>query len=69
MDRRYDIDRIRVIVFDMLIMYHIGMFFVPWDWEIKNNELIEWVKWPMIFIHSKAIIRSRSGKCTFLIKL
>lgn len=53
MDRRYDIDRIRGIVFDMLIMYHIGMFFVPWDWEIKNNELIEWVKWPMIFIHRK----------------
>ena len=49
--RRYDIDWIRVIVFDVLIIYHIGMFFVPWDWEIKNNETIEWIKWPMIFIN------------------
>ncbi|MEM8939919.1 MAG: acyltransferase family protein [Bacteroidota bacterium] len=49
--RRYDIDWIRVIVFDILIVYHIGMFFVPWDWEIKNNEIIEWIKWPMIFVN------------------
>jgi len=50
-NRRYDIDWIRVIVFDILILYHIGMFFVPWDWEIKNNELVEWIQWPMIFIN------------------
>ncbi len=51
MYRRYDIDWIRVIVFDILVVYHIGMFFVPWDWEIKNNELIEGLKWPMIFVN------------------
>lgn len=27
------------------------MFFVPWDWEIKNNELVEWIQWPMIFVN------------------
>ncbi len=50
-ERRYDIDWIRVIVFDILILYHIGMFFVPWEWELKNNETIEWLQWPMLFIN------------------
>ncbi|WP_057938085.1 acyltransferase family protein [Algoriphagus resistens] len=50
-NRRYDIDWIRVIVFDVLILYHIGMFFVPWDWELKNNELVEWLRWPMLFVN------------------
>jgi hypothetical protein len=49
--RRYDIDWIRVIVFDILIFYHIGMFFVPWNWELKNNEIVEWLEWPMVFIN------------------
>lgn len=50
-ERRYDIDWIRVIVFDILILYHIGMFFVPWDWELKNNQTVEWLQWPMLFIN------------------
>jgi len=50
-ERRYDIDWIRVIVFDTLIFYHVGMFFVEWDWHIKNNEVVEWVKYPMLFIN------------------
>lgn len=50
-ERRYDIDWIRVIVFDILILYHIGMFFVPWDWELKNDETVAWLQWPMLFIN------------------
>ena len=50
-ERRYDIDWIRVIVFDILIIYHIGMFFVPWGWELKNNEIVEWLTWPMLVIN------------------
>ncbi len=50
-ERRYDIDWIRVIVFDTLIIYHVAMFFVPWDWELKNNETVDWIKWPMLFIN------------------
>jgi len=49
--RRYDIDWIRVIVFDILILYHICMFFVEWDWHIKNNVLVSWIEWPMKFIN------------------
>ena len=43
-ERRYDIDWIRVIVFDILIIYHVGMFFVSWGWHIKNNEIIDWMR-------------------------
>lgn len=49
--RRYDLDWIRVLVFDILILYHIGMFFVPWLWLIKNNEIIEWLTIPMVFVN------------------
>lgn len=48
-ERRYDIDWIRVIVFDILIIFHVGMFFSPWSWHIKNNEMVEWLKYPMSF--------------------
>lgn len=50
-NRRYDIDWIRVIVFDFLIFYHVGMLFVWWGFHIKNNEIVEWVQYPMIFVN------------------
>ena len=49
--RRYDLDWLRVLVFGLLIVYHVGMFFVPWDWHIKNNEIQDWLIWPMIFLN------------------
>ena len=50
-ERRYDIDWIRVIAFDFLIIYHVGMFFVPWEYHIKNNEIVDWLRWPMMFVN------------------
>jgi len=49
--RRYDIDWLRVFVFTLLIIYHSGMFFVPWGWHIKNNNIYDWLKWPMLFLN------------------
>lgn len=49
--RRYDLDWLRVIVFALLIFYHVGMFFVPWGWHVKNNVLYDWLRWPMIFLN------------------
>lgn len=49
--RRHDIDWIRVLVFDILIIYHVGMFFVPWGWHIKNNDIVEWMALPMFFVN------------------
>ncbi len=45
--RRYDLDWLRIIVFGLLIFYHVGMFFVPWEWHIANNVEYEWLTWPM----------------------
>lgn len=49
--RKYDLDWLRVIIFGLLIFYHVGMFFVPWDFHIKNNVINEWIKWPMLFLN------------------
>jgi len=49
--RRYDLDWLRVIVFALLIFYHVGMFFVPWGWHVKNNEIYDWLRWPMMFLN------------------
>ena len=35
-ERRHDLDWLRVIAFGFLIFYHIGMFYVTWDWHVKS---------------------------------
>ena len=35
--RRYDLDWIRVGAFVLLILYHVGMFYVPWEWHVKSG--------------------------------
>jgi len=49
--RRHDLDWIRVLVFTFLIFFHVGMFFVPWDWHLKNNEVSESFILPMWFVN------------------
>ncbi|MFD2200210.1 acyltransferase family protein [Shivajiella indica] len=49
--RRYDLDWLRVIVFGLLILYHVGMFFVPWGWHIKNDIIYPDLRWPMLFVN------------------
>jgi len=49
--RRYDLDWLRVIVFGFLIFYHVGMFFVPWGWHVKNNVIYDGLRWPMSFVN------------------
>lgn len=41
LDRRYDLDWIRVGAFFLLILYHTGMFYVPWDWHVKTPHPVE----------------------------
>lgn len=33
--RHYGMDWLRVGAFALLILYHVGMYFVPWDWHVK----------------------------------
>ena len=46
-DRRYDLDWIRVVAFFLLILYHVGMFYVPWDWHVKSPHTVEKLEWAM----------------------
>ncbi|MBT8055740.1 MAG: acyltransferase family protein [Gammaproteobacteria bacterium] len=34
--RRYDLDWLRIIAFGLLILYHVGMFYVSWGWHVKS---------------------------------
>lgn len=34
--RRYDLDWVRIGAFLLLILYHIGMYYVTWDWHVKS---------------------------------
>jgi hypothetical protein len=49
--RRHELDWLRVIVFGLLILYHVGMFFVPWGWHIKNDTIYPWLRYPMLFLN------------------
>lgn len=38
--RRHDLDALRVGAFLLLILYHLGMFYVPWGWHVKSAHII-----------------------------
>lgn len=48
MERHYGMDWLRIGAFGLLIFYHIGMFFVPWDWHVKTAQPANWVAVPML---------------------
>ncbi|MGD9800601.1 MAG: acyltransferase family protein [Parvularculaceae bacterium] len=49
--RRYDLDWLRVIAFAILIFYHIGMFYVTWDWHVKSPYRGAAAELPMMFVN------------------
>ncbi|MBL8560260.1 MAG: acyltransferase [Hyphomonadaceae bacterium] len=36
-DRRIDLDWLRIAAFGLLILYHIGLFYVSWGWHVKSS--------------------------------
>lgn len=38
--RRPDLDALRVGAFLLLILYHLGMFYVPWGWHVKSSHVV-----------------------------
>ncbi|WP_417488862.1 acyltransferase family protein [Maricaulis sp.] len=70
--RRYDLDWLRIIVFGLLIFYHIGMFFNTEGWHAKSthmNDAMEPLMWlsspwrlPLLFFISGVAIRFLSDK-------
>ncbi len=49
--RRYDLDWLRTIAIFILLFFHTGMWFNPWEWHVKNNELSESFRYWMIWSH------------------
>lgn len=52
MQRRYDIDALRALVFALLILYHWAMLYVAdWGWHLKSTHLSETLQLPMLFVN------------------
>jgi glucans biosynthesis protein C len=53
--RRYDIDALRIFAFILLILYHVGMFYVApasdWGFHIKSQYAAEWLQYPMLVLN------------------
>jgi hypothetical protein len=45
-------DWLRIAAFALLIFYHVGMFFVPWDWHVKTAHPQNWARVPMLATNS-----------------
>jgi glucan biosynthesis protein C len=52
MDRHYGLDWLRIGAFGLLIFYHVGMVFVPWDFHVKTAHPASWVAIPMLATNS-----------------
>ena len=50
--RHYGMDWLRIAAFALLILYHVGMFFVPWGWHVKTAEPVQWATIPMLAANS-----------------
>ncbi len=51
MERRYDLDWLRVFAFGLLMLFHTGMMFSTWDWHVKNLETSESLDQIMRWVH------------------
>ena len=66
-NRHYDLDWLRVLVFGLLILYHVGMMYVAWSFHIESehhSELLEDImllvnRWrlPLLFFIAGAALR------------
>jgi glucan biosynthesis protein C len=51
MNRRTDLDWLRVIAFGLLILYHAGMAWSGWSWHINSSESLPWLTEVMRFVN------------------
>ena len=49
MDRRPDLDWLRVIAFGLLILYHAGFAWTGWEWHLNSDETLPWLAEAMRF--------------------
>lgn len=76
--RRSDLDWIRVSAFGILILYHVGLVYSPFDWHIRSTHTFDWMRegilvtqpWrlTLLFLVSGAAFRFMSnGKTAFAV--
>lgn len=51
LNRRYDIDWLRIGLIASVFFFHIGMFFNGFGWHIKNNTEVTWLNPVMAYLH------------------
>jgi fucose 4-O-acetylase-like acetyltransferase len=49
--RQYDVDWLRIILIISVFLFHIGMVFNSWEWHVKNDQQVAFLKYPMTFLH------------------
>ncbi len=49
--RHYGMDWLRIGAFALLILYHVGMVFVVWDFHINADPPVRWISWPMLLLN------------------
>lgn len=49
--RHFGMDWLRIAAFGLLILYHIGMVFVPWGFHVKAPEPVAWATLPMLALN------------------
>lgn len=50
-DRHYFLDWVRIVAFGLLILYHVGMYYVSWGWHIKSEAASNLIE-PLMFLTS-----------------
>jgi len=49
--RLHFLDRLRVLAFALLILYHVGMLYVSWGYHIKSPRLVPGIEWLMVTVN------------------
>lgn len=49
--RLHFLDWLRVLAFALLILYHVGMLYVSWDYHVKSPRLVPGVEWLMVTVN------------------
>ena len=72
--RRHDLDWIRVGAFGLLILYHVGLVYAPYDWHVHSAHTFEWMReavlitnpWrlTLLFLVSGAALRFMTARRT-----
>ena len=72
--RRADLDWIRVSALGLLIIYHVGLVFAPWDWHVHSRHTYDWLasaalasnpwRLTLLFLVSGAAVRLMARRLT-----